>query len=74
MPKVNANFPTCPKCMEVVWAGEIVKPQGVHVLCDDPGMDRHQRLMRPYIDTIDGKQIHTLQFGYVDDAGNVVWL
>jgi hypothetical protein len=53
---------TCKKCGKKIWAGEVVKKQdGPHVLCDDPNMMWHRRIIFP-----DG------DWGYVNDKGKMI--
>jgi hypothetical protein len=68
--KDETGRPICEKCGQRIHCGEVVEKQGgPHVLCEDPGMTKHRRLMRPVAST-DG----FFQIGYVDDNGKEVWL
>lgn len=64
------KVPVCTKCGMPVRIGQVVVQQGgPHILCDDPYIDHHQRLMRPPQNPRDHFEI-----GYVDDQGKEIWL
>jgi hypothetical protein len=57
----------CQICKKEIFAGDVVKEQGgPHVLCSDPDITKHLRLLRQ-----DGEG---LKFGFLDEKGNEIWL
>jgi len=58
----------CPICHKAIEDGDVCEmPGGPHALCDDPKLERHNRLSRS---GPDGSR----QTGYVDDSGTECWL
>jgi hypothetical protein len=51
----------------MVFAGQLVKKQDQHALCSDPDMKNHKQIARQ-------NPPGEVQFGFIDDAGNEVWL
>ena len=57
----------CVECGEMVFAGQLVRKQNLHAICSDPDMKHHQQIARQ-------NPPGEVQFGYVNDEGNEVWL